>query len=115
MASAVPAKLKVTTVTLVKTDAGYVKFAKSWAEQDEVEKALADPAQWTAQPTKSGGTTIGYPVVDGHPGHIAGSGWQYNAERGNGSNDRIIVAATATVANNAVAITAVLTVVLNKH
>lgn len=40
--------------------------------------------------TVAGGkVTAASPNVDGHPGHVAGSDWKLNIERGNGSVDRL--------------------------
>lgn len=106
-------RVKVTSVT-VKKDAtfeSYKKGGKNASDFKEVAKGVQKADAWTAtvevdhkkeKVKKVNG--VGYPVVDGHPGHVdpGTKGWKYNIERGNQTVDRLFVKATATVSSEAV-------------
>ena len=108
--------LTITGVALAGNDT-YTGYTRDVPGRTELQTALTDPANWSAQSARVNEAMVGYPVVDGHPGHVdpGTSGWKYNIERGNNSVDRLYVKATATRTGNNVAIAANLSIRTDQH
>lgn len=78
----------------------YLKKGKDPAALKELLAGVAAMKNWRC--SESGGkVTAAFPEVTGHPGHVDGSDWKLNVERGNGSVDRLFLKARkyTTVAN----------------
>lgn len=91
------AKVTVSKVTL-KKDSSVGKYKTDEAGLKEVIKGLEKKDLWGAdveiddkKKAVKRVRNLAFPVIDGHPGHVHGSGaWKYNIERGNKTVDRLV-------------------------
>ena len=92
------AKVTVSKVTL-KEDSSVGKYDRDEAGLKEVIKDLGKKDLWGAdieiddkKKAVKRVRDLAFPVVNGHPGHVHGTGaWKYNIERGNKTVDRLVV------------------------
>jgi hypothetical protein len=70
----------------------YLRESANKADMKELMKGVKNLKNWVVKgdPEKEK-VTAAYPDVAGHPGHVQGSDWKLQVERGRGSVDRLFL------------------------